>query len=140
MTSRISFSAAPPAGRPSTTSRRLSRRLSTLSSLESGVNGSPDAPGEQAITEEIAEIKRYEDFTTIDWVQDAAQEQLRRRKRRKDTASFFDRDGVLGWRRKVWESYDAATAWIVVTLVGIVIGFVAAALNIITEWLSDIKM
>ena len=76
----------------------------------------------------------------LDWVQDAAQEQLRRRKRRKETATFFNKEGVLGWRRKVWESYDAATAWIVVTLVGIVIGFVAAALNIITEWLSDIKM
>ena len=140
MTSRISFSTAPSSGRPSIHSRRLSRQASTLSNLESGDNDRSAAPTEQAITEEIAEIKRYEDFTTIDWVQDAAQEQLRRRKRRKETASFFDRDGVLGWRRKVWESYDAATAWIVVTLVGIVIGFVAAALNIITEWLSDIKM
>ena len=46
---------------------------------------------------------------------------------------------MLGWRRKLWESYDAAQAWIVITLVGIVIGLNAAALNIITEWLSDIK-
>lgn len=140
MTSRISFSTAPSSGRPSIHSRRLSRRLSTLTTLETGDNDTQVEQTEEAITEEIAQIKRYEDFTTIDWVQDAAQEQLRRRKRRKETATFFNKEGVLGWRRKVWESYDAATAWIVVTLVGIVIGFVAAALNIITEWLSDIKM
>jgi chloride channel 3/4/5 len=110
-----------------------------VSGLENGNAFPQPTPAAQAITEEIAEIKRYEDFTTIDWVQDAAQEQLRRRARRKES-KFFERDGVLGWRRKLWESYDAAQAWIVITLVGIVIGINAAALNIITEWLSDVKM
>ena len=94
----------------------------------------------QSITEEIAEIKRYEDFTTIDWVQDDAREQLRRRARRKENVGFFGRDGVLGWRRKLKDSYDAGQAWIVVTIVGAVIGLTAAALNIITEWLSDVKL
>lgn len=138
MTSRIPPSASASA-RPSLSARRLSRRLSTVSSIEHGDNIPPVTPAEQTITEEIAEIKRYEDFTTIDWVQDAAQEQLRRKARRKESR-FFDRDGVLGWRRKIWEAYDAAQAWIVITLVGIVIGLNAAALNIITEWLSDIKL
>lgn len=40
----------------------------------------------------------------------------------------------------MWESYDAAQGWVVVTLVGIAIGFNAALLSIITEWLSDIKL
>lgn len=136
MTSRVSSSASASSRRPSLSVRRRSTRLS---SLEHGDSHPQTAPAEQAITEEIAEIKRYEDFTTIDWVQDAAQEQLRRRARRKESR-FFERDGVLGWRRKVWESYDAAQAWIVITLVGIAIGVNAAALNIITEWLADIKM
>ena len=140
--SRISFSIAPPPPprRPSVLTRRRSRRPSSISNVEAAENVTEVTPAEQALTEEIAEIKRYEDFTTIDWVQDAAQEQLRRRKRRRETASFFNRDGVLGWRRKVWEAYNAATAWIVVTLVGLIIGLNAAALNIITEWLSDVKM
>lgn len=94
----------------------------------------------QSITEEIAEIKRYEDFTTIDWVQDDARERLRRRARRKENEGFFGQDGVLGWRRKVSDSYDAGQAWLVVTIVGVVIGLNAAALNIITEWLSDVKL
>ena len=141
MTSRVSTSAAAAtsSGRPSYSGRRLSRRLSTVSSLEHGEPIPQITPAEQAITEEIAEIKRYEDFTTIDWVQDAAQAQVRRRARRKESR-FFERDGVLGWRRRVWESYDAAQAWIVITLVGVVIGLNAAALSIVTEWLSDIKM
>lgn len=136
MTSRGSISASTSSARPSLSSRRFTRRLS---SLEHGEPIPDIAPAKQAITEEVAEIKRYEDFTTIDWVQDAAQEQSRRRARRKESR-FFERDGVLGWRRKLWESYDAAQAWIVITLVGIAIGLNAAVLNIVTEWLSDIKM
>lgn len=38
------------------------------------------------------------------------------------------------------ESYDAGQAWLVVTLVGMAIGLNSALLNIITEWLSDIKL
>jgi len=134
-----SSSARPPA-RPSISHRRLSRRLSTLSGLEDGSNAPAPTPFDTAITEELAQLKKYEDFTTIDWVQDAAREQTRRRTRRKDAAEFFHRDGVWGWRRKLWESYDAAQAWVVVTLVAIVIGLNAAALNIVTEYLSDLKM
>ncbi|KAJ1333357.1 CLC voltage-gated chloride channel [Microdochium nivale] len=40
---------------------------------------------------------------------------------------------------KLWEAYDAAQGWIVVTLVGAAIGLNAAVLSVITEWLSDIK-
>ncbi|KAI8261650.1 putative chloride channel protein [Colletotrichum sp. SAR11_239] len=101
------------------------------------------APGprqqQQQIEEEIAEIKRYEDFTTIDWVQDAAREQARRKLRRRRRAGMLD-TGQAGWRYRLRESYDAAQGWLVVTLIGITIGLNAAFLNIITEWLSDIKM
>lgn len=40
----------------------------------------------------------------------------------------------------MYESYDAGQAWLVVTLVGMAIGINSAVLNIITEWLSDIKL
>lgn len=140
MTARTtSFSAQPPR-RPSLPERRISRRLSALSSAEHGRNGAQTGSTEQEFTEEIEKIKRYEDFTTIDWVQDAAREQLRRRARRKENAGFFERNGQLGWRRKLRDSYDAGQAWIVVTLVGAAIGLNAAFLNIITEWLSDVKL
>ncbi|KAH9908641.1 chloride channel protein [Xylariomycetidae sp. FL2044] len=119
--------------RPSVSSR-LSFAVSTVERGEGG-----RAPAEQQIEDEIAEIKRYEDFTTIDWVQDAAQERLRRKARRRRTAGRYDA-GKVSWRYRLWESYDAAQGWIVVTLIGAAIGLNAAFLNIVTEWLSDIKM
>ena len=126
--------------RPSLPERAISRRLSTLITSDLEQDGAATVSTEQAITEEIAEIKKYEDFTTIDWVQDSEQEQLRRRARQKENAGFFERKGHFGFRQKIWESYDAGQAWIVVTLVAAAIGLNAAFLNIITEWLSDIKL
>jgi chloride channel 3/4/5 len=74
-----------------------------------------------------------------DWVQDAAREQAKRKARRKQAAGLYDK-GQPGWRYQLWRSYDAAQAWIVVTIIGVAIGLNAALLNIITEWLSDVKM
>lgn len=138
MTSRSTSFSAQSLHRPSLPDRDISRRLSTISSCELGRNGA--TAGEHELTEEIEEIKRYEDFTTIDWVQDAAREQLRRRARRKENAGFFERYGRLSWRQQFSEAYEAGQAWIVVTLVGAAIGLNAGFLNIVTEWLSDIKL
>lgn len=123
----------------SSRSHTLNRRASTLTNAEQGDVDSISETDE-AVAKEIDEIKRYEDFTTIDWVQDAAREQQRRKARRQERAGFFEREGSLGWRRKAYEAYDAAQGWIVVSLIGIVIGVNAAFLNIVTEWLSDIKL
>jgi chloride channel 3/4/5 len=117
----------------------VTRRLSSFSALESARDGD-EGSAEQRITEEIEEIKRYEDFTTIDWVQDSAREQLRRRARRNNSSAVVGRKGRWGVRQKLWELYDAGQAWIVVTLVGVAIGLNAGFLNIAAEWLSDIKL
>ncbi|ROW05477.1 hypothetical protein VSDG_00034 [Cytospora chrysosperma] len=122
--------------RPSVTSR-LSFAISNVESGEAV--DEPAATADHQIEEEIAEIKRYEDFTTIDWVQDAARERQRRKARRKRTAGLYD-NGKLGWRHKAYAAYDAAQGWIVITIIGAAIGLNAAFLNIITEWLSDTKM
>ncbi|GAT19357.1 voltage-gated chloride channel [Aspergillus luchuensis] len=131
-------SARPP---PLSSERRNWRRLSGLS-VVSPIHERPTPENGQpsAITEEISEIKRYEDFTTIDWVQDAVHEQARRRAKRRDGSGFWDQEGTFGWRRKVRESYDAGQAWLVITIVGAAIGLISAILNIITEWLSDVKL
>ena len=55
----------------------------------------------------------------VDWVQDAARAQLRRRlKEQKRNNGFWVRGRVAGWRRKLSEAYDAGQAWIVVSLIG----------------------
>jgi chloride channel 3/4/5 len=151
ITSRASPSSSQPRAFLSarSSSYQLSPRLSGFSVSEHGDQGDNAAErggGADAsdpnpvLTDEINEIKRYEDFTTIDWVQDAVQEQARRRARRNEARGFWDSEGTFGWRRKLWESYDAGQAWLVVTLVGAAIGLNAAFLNIVTEWLSDVKL
>ncbi|KAL8702842.1 MAG: hypothetical protein Q9201_003982 [Fulgogasparrea decipioides] len=137
MTSRSSNTSAQTPRRPSLPERAISRRLSALSTRTTGAQAGTT---EHDLTEEIEKIKRYEDFTTIDWVQDVAKEQLRRRARRQQNAGEFELKGSLGWRRRFEDIYDAGQAWIVVTLVGAAIGLNAGFLNIITEWLSDIKL
>ncbi|KAH8912242.1 hypothetical protein BR93DRAFT_922200 [Coniochaeta sp. PMI_546] len=139
MNSRTSSSASynQPVRRPSVSSR-LSFAVATAAERGENQNGSGTAV-EHQIEEEIDEIKRYEDFTTIDWVQDAAREQLRRKAKRRRNAGLWD-TGKFDWRHRLLESYDAAQGWIVVTLIGAAIGMNAAFLNIVTEWLSDIKL
>ncbi|KAK8161012.1 voltage gated chloride channel [Phyllosticta citrichinensis] len=139
MTSRSSSVTALRDPSLSSTRGSLTRRVSAISSAEQGEDQAVTS-AEHAIHEEIAEIKRYEDFTTIDWVQDAAREQLRRKARRQKKAGFLERGGGPGWRHKLADAYDAGQAWIVVLLVGVAIGLNAAFLNIVTEWLSDIKL
>lgn len=138
-----SRSRQPSAPRPtrSTSFTPALRRRTTSQSVQSTESQhDPElAPEDASIVEEIASIKRYEDFTTIDWVQDAAREQLRRKARRSKRSDGVTRKRSR-WRNSIAEAYDAGQAWIVVTLVGAAIGLNAAILNIVTEWLSDIKL
>ncbi|OAX78397.1 hypothetical protein ACJ72_07297 [Emergomyces africanus] len=72
-------------------------------SIETPLEGGPRTTIPSTIRDEINEIneiKRYEDFTTIDWVQDAVHEQARRRAKRRSGSRFWDQEGTLGWRRK----------------------------------------
>jgi chloride channel 3/4/5 len=119
----------------STSIPSLRRRTTSADDASLDAEAVATATTDHAIVEEIASIKRYEDFTTIDWVQDAAREQLRRKARRRSNPRT-----PHGWRARIADAYDAGQAWIVVTLVGAAIGLNAAVLNIVTEWLSDIKM
>ncbi|KAJ3996350.1 Cl-channel protein [Lentinula boryana] len=75
-----------------------------------------------ATEDELEEIKRYEDFTTIDWIQDSILERNRR-----------IRAGKHRWT-------EIGQTWLVVSIVGVCIGLNAAIISIVTEWLSDIKM
>ncbi|KAJ3825344.1 Cl-channel protein [Lentinula raphanica] len=75
-----------------------------------------------ATEDELEEIKRYEDFTTVDWIQDSILERNRR-----------IRAGKHRWT-------ELGQTWLVVSIVGVCIGLNAALISIVTEWLSDIKM
>ncbi|KAG1861551.1 chloride channel [Suillus subalutaceus] len=94
--------------------------------------------------EEIEQIRRYEDFTTIDWIQDSIVERNRRIRNAKATkAAYRGPRGEITptwvWAQ-LWRFLRAGEPWLVISLVGILIGVNAALISIITEWLSDIKM
>lgn len=94
--------------------------------------------------EELEQIRRYEDFTTIDWIQDSKLERSQRIRNARN--NYAPRRGPRGevtipwvWAR-VRGAADAAQTWFVVSLVGVCIGVNAAIISIVSEWFSDIKM
>ncbi|KAH6914393.1 voltage-gated chloride channel [Coprinopsis sp. MPI-PUGE-AT-0042] len=94
--------------------------------------------------EELEEIRRYEDFTTIDWIQDAKRERGQRLRDARDV--HMPRRGPRGELTLPWfwaqvrRGADAVSSWFVVSLVGVCIGLNAAIISIMSEWFSDIKM
>ncbi|KAK9472354.1 chloride channel [Dipodascopsis tothii] len=90
----------------------------------------------------VPAVTRYEDFSTIDWVQDAAREQLRQRVRRQQAAAGgpASRRLVPRLQFRLRALYETIQGWLVVSMIGVAIGVNAAMLNIVTEWLADIKL
>lgn len=108
-------------------------------SLFDGSHNNEDRPM-SAIDDATEEFRRYEDFATIDWVQDSSREH--RRKEMQLCQSRLARESrgkKRSWKRVLSDSYDSGQAWLVVTLVGACIGLNAACLNIMTEFLGDLK-
>lgn len=75
-------------------------------------------------------------------MEDTARENLKRRLKIKKLRERSD----YSWNRKrgrwhvaLEESFSAAQAWIVLTIIGCALGTIAGSINIITEWLADIK-
>ncbi|GAA5897340.1 chloride channel protein [Sporobolomyces salmoneus] len=83
-----------------------------------------------------AETKRYEDFTTTDWVQDT----LLERSRRKYEAENATRTIGQSMSAVMWRIIEGGMSWFVVSLVGAAIGLQAALSSILTTWLSDLKL
>ncbi|KAJ7049658.1 Cl-channel protein [Mycena amicta] len=97
-----------------------------------------------ALDDELEQIRRYEDFTTIDWIQDSVLE--RHRRIRESRNLHKPHRGPRGELTVSWlwtqtrRLLNAGQSWFVVSLVGVCIGLNAAIISIVTEWLSDIKM
>ncbi|KAF9115074.1 hypothetical protein BGX27_008997 [Mortierella sp. AM989] len=71
----------------------------------------------------------YDDFGTIDWIHDFAQERQRIRKMHR----------IPGLAGQIAIMYDWAQGWVVVLAVGIAAGIVAGGSDIASQWLGDIK-
>ncbi|GAA5876173.1 hypothetical protein JCM1840_007058 [Sporobolomyces johnsonii] len=125
---------------PKSTPGPQTRRIS-VSSLSGGV-GTPVIPIERDFGWERAsegageDWRRYEDFSTIDWVQDTLLERSRRRYDAEHATRTLGASLSAMW----WRLVEAGESWFVVSLVGACIGLQAALSSILTSWLSDLKL
>ncbi|KAJ2787667.1 glycerol ethanol, ferric requiring protein [Coemansia interrupta] len=77
--------------------------------------------------DEAKSTVRFDEFTTVDWMEDTARE----------------RQWQLGQRaQRTWwrTAYAGIEAWLVVGVSGVLIGVITALISIVTEWLSDAKL
>lgn len=72
----------------------------------------------------------YDDLTAIDWIFEYTKERQRLR------VLFSTTHGLMGYFRQL---LDASHVWIVLIITGIAVGVLAAAINIASDWLGDLK-
>ncbi|KAJ9052117.1 hypothetical protein DSO57_1037375 [Entomophthora muscae] len=72
----------------------------------------------------------YEDFTAIDWNYDFSAERLRKRR-------LSTEDGIKGQLRQL---YDSSQTWFIILLLGVGCGLIAGCIDIVSEWLADIRL
>lgn len=72
----------------------------------------------------------YEDLTAIDWIFEYTKERTRLRVLRSNA------QGLLG---KMQLAFDSAQEWLILVATGILVGTLAAIMDITTDWLGDLK-
>lgn len=97
--------------------------------------------------ENAKKIQRFDDFKTVDWIDDTMKENKRQllingtrnNKRTVDSGNLGTLNVILSKYPRLEKFYYSCQSWLVLALTGTVIGLIAACLNIITQWLADIK-
>lgn len=72
----------------------------------------------------------YDDLTAIDWIFEYAKERERLR------LLYSSASGLVGYLRQL---ADASQIWLILILTGILTGLVAASIDVVSEWLADLK-
>ncbi|KAI7904064.1 chloride channel [Cokeromyces recurvatus] len=70
-----------------------------------------------------------ESYSSIDWIHDRIKEGVRKRKLQE----------VSGLRGRLLKTNDALQAWLLVILVGTVVAAIAWFIDVVQEWMSDLK-
>lgn len=85
-----------------------------------------DHKGKWKNQQAIKEVKRFDDFVTIDWVED---ELINHKNAQKETIHTSLKIKLFSFIRN----------WLVLSLMGIIIGLIAGSLNVITAWLASVR-
>lgn len=84
--------------------------------------------GEWLDQNKIQAVQRYDDFITIDWMEDELDEHRQRLARQNPATT---------WLQQLFQN---TRTWLVLVAMGIIIGVIASCLNIITAWLALMRM
>ncbi|KAI2778918.1 chloride channel [Daldinia loculata] len=72
----------------------------------------------------------YEDLTAIDWIFEYTKERQRLR------VLYSSATGIVGYIRQL---LDSSQTWVILVLTGLAVGGLAAAIDVASDWLGDIK-
>ncbi|KAG2012421.1 hypothetical protein GB937_007252 [Aspergillus fischeri] len=72
----------------------------------------------------------YDDFTAIDWIFEYTKERQRKR------LLYSSAPGLSGYARRLLE---ASNVWVVLIATGVLVGIIAACIDITSDWLGDLK-
>ncbi|PBP27310.1 chloride channel protein [Diplocarpon rosae] len=72
----------------------------------------------------------YEDMTAIDWIFEYTKERQRLR------ILYSHATGLVGYAKQF---LDASQIWVILIMTGLAVGSFAAAIDVITDWLADLK-
>lgn len=78
--------------------------------------------------ESVRAVQKFESFTTIDWMDDELEEHRQRLVKKRQMVSL--KESLL----------HSTRTWLVLTAMGVMIGVIAALLNIITGWLAWLRL
>ncbi|KAE8454167.1 hypothetical protein EG329_005092 [Mollisiaceae sp. DMI_Dod_QoI] len=119
---------SPRAGTPTLNSSR-SHGLNTIGGSRDGSTGPKDAPSDWYV-EGPGRRVGYQDLTAIDWIFEYTKERQRLR------ILYSSASGLLGYAQQF---LDASQVWVVLILTGLAAGLAAAAIDVASDWLGDIK-
>ncbi|ORE01231.1 hypothetical protein BCV72DRAFT_81745 [Rhizopus microsporus var. microsporus] len=84
----------------------------------------------QSLVKESTGVRVWnESYSSIDWIHDRIKEGIRKRKLRH----------IHGAKGRLMKTGDAAQAWILVTIIGTVVAVIAWCIDVVQEWMSDLK-
>jgi chloride channel 3/4/5 len=72
----------------------------------------------------------YEDLTAIDWIFEYTKERQRLR------VLYSNATGLIGY---IQQLADASQVWIILVLTGVAVGALAAGIDVVSDWLGDLK-
>ncbi|KAI1127796.1 chloride channel [Nemania abortiva] len=131
------FGSRSPVSAPSSTGTATPTLLHTIDTTPSdseafvpGNNGPKDGVPLDWYVEGPGRRVGYEDMTAIDWIFEYTKERQRLR------VLYSSATGLIGQIRQL---ADASQVWIVLVLTGLAVGAIAAGIDVVSNWLGDLK-